>query len=155
MSKILSCWPFDNFQELHSEFYFRKVCIFTISCLDLSKLNHKLAWLGFHCKITWFISKLNTKNVDFIKKQDLLAEKQDLFEKKVRKSHFSEKKVLGCKKTGIANSKIDKNRIYLRRKGDDKNRKKKDFFPPYMDMIWWQSLFRTRTYRRKDFRYRL
>ena len=23
-----------------------------------------------------------------------------------------------------------KNRIYLRKKGDDKNRKKKDFFPP-------------------------
>jgi hypothetical protein len=55
-----------------------------------------------------------------------------LFEKKVRISHFSEKKVLGCKKTGIANSKIDKNRIYLRRKGDDKNRKKKDFFPPLL-----------------------
>ena len=52
----------------------------------------------------------------------------------MRISHFSEKKVLGCKKTGIANSKIDKNRIYLRRKGDDKNRKKKDFFPPvYFD----------------------
>ena len=57
-----------------------------------------------------------------------------MFEKKVRKSHFSEKKVLGCKKRGIANSKIDKNRIYLRRKGDNKNRKKKDFFPPPIGM---------------------
>ena len=34
------------------------------------------------------------------------------------------------KKTGIANLKIHKNRIYRRKKGDDKNRKKKDFFPP-------------------------
>ena len=25
---------------------------------------------------------------------------------------------------------MQKNRIYLRKKGDDKNRKKKDFFPP-------------------------
>ena len=34
------------------------------------------------------------------------------------------------KKTGIANLKIHKNRIYRRKKGDDKNRKKKDFFQP-------------------------
>jgi hypothetical protein len=51
------------------------------------------------------------------------------------RSPFSEKKVLFNKKTGIANSKIHKNRIYgtriyWRKKGDDKNRKKKDFFPP-------------------------
>ena len=33
-------------------------------------------------------------------------------------------------KTGIAKAKKYKNRIYLRKKGDNKNRKKKDFFPP-------------------------
>ena len=33
-------------------------------------------------------------------------------------------------KTGIAKAKKYKNRIYLRKKGDGKNRKKKDFFPP-------------------------
>ena len=48
----------------------------------------------------------------------------------LEKSSFLEKKVLHYKKTEIANSKIYKNRIYLRKKGDDKNRKKKDFFPP-------------------------
>ena len=35
------------------------------------------------------------------------------------------------KKTGIAKAKKYKNRIYLRKKGNNKNRKKKDFFPPY------------------------
>ena len=50
--------------------------------------------------------------------------------KKVRRSPFSEKKVLRNTKTGIANSKIHKNRIYQRKKGDDRNRKKKDFFQP-------------------------
>jgi hypothetical protein len=39
------------------------------------------------------------------KKKDLLAEKQDLFEKNVRKSPFSGKKVLCYKKTGIAKAK--------------------------------------------------
>ena len=34
------------------------------------------------------------------------------------------------KKTGIAKAKKYKNRIYLRKKGNNKNRKKKDFFPP-------------------------
>ena len=58
-----------------------------------------------------------------LKKKDLLAEKQDLF------SLFREK-FLCYKKTGIAKAKKCKNRIYLRKKGDDKNRKKKDFFPP-------------------------
>ena len=48
----------------------------------------------------------------------------------LEKSSFLEKKVLHYKKTEIANSKIYKNRIYLRKKGDDKNRKKKDFFLP-------------------------
>ena len=43
---------------------------------------------------------------------------------------FYKKKVLCYKKTGIAKAKKCKNRIYLRKKGDDKNRKKKDFFPP-------------------------
>ena len=33
-------------------------------------------------------------------------------------------------KKGIAEAKKCKNRIYLRKTGDDKNRKKKDFFPP-------------------------
>jgi hypothetical protein len=70
-----------------------------------------------------------TKNVALIKK-DLLAEKQDLFEKKVRKSPFLGKKVLCYKKTGIAKAKKYKNRIFLRKKGDNKKRKKKDFFPP-------------------------
>jgi hypothetical protein len=51
----------------------------------------------------------------------------------VRRTPFSEKKVLRNKKTGIANSKIHKNRIYQRKKVDDKNRKKKDFFPPAKD----------------------
>ena len=46
------------------------------------------------------------------------------------KSPFSGKKVLSYKKTGIVKAKKYKNRIYLRKKGDDKNRKKKDFFPP-------------------------
>ena len=50
--------------------------------------------------------------------------------KNERKSPFSGKKVLGYKKTGIAKAKMYKNRIYLRKKGDNKNRKKKDFFPP-------------------------
>ena len=49
----------------------------------------------------------------------------------VRKSPFSGKKVLCYKKTGITKAKKYKNRIYLRKKSDDKNRKKKDFFPPY------------------------
>ena len=40
------------------------------------------------------------------------------------------KKGFTYEKTGIANLKIHKNRIYRRKKGDDKNRKKKDFFPP-------------------------
>ena len=43
---------------------------------------------------------------------------------------FQKKKVLCYTKTGIAKAKKCKNRIYLRKKGDDKNRKKKDFFPP-------------------------
>ena len=64
------------------------------------------------------------------KKKDLLAEKQDLFEKNERKSPFSGKKVLGYKKTGIAKAKKYKNRIYLRKKGNNINREKKDFFPP-------------------------
>ena len=34
------------------------------------------------------------------------------------------------KKTGIAKAKKYKNRIYLRKKVNNKNRKKKDFFPP-------------------------
>ena len=57
-------------------------------------------------------------------KKDLLSEKQDLF------SLFRKKKVLCYKKTGIAKAKKCKNMIYLRKKGDGKNRKKKDFFPP-------------------------
>ena len=36
------------------------------------------------------------------------------------------------KKTGIAKAKKYKNRIYLRKKGNNKNRKKKDFFPPHL-----------------------
>jgi hypothetical protein len=48
-----------------------------------------------------------------------------------RKSPFSGKKVLGYKKTGIIKAKKQKNRIYLRKKGNNKNRKKKDFFPPH------------------------
>ena len=74
----------------------------------------------------------------FDKKKDLLADKQDLFEKKsVRKSPFSGKKVLCYKKTGIVKAKKYKNRIYLRKKGDDKNRKKKDFFPPGPPFSQW------------------
>ena len=41
----------------------------------------------------------------------------------------SPKKGFRLQKTGIAKAKKYKNRIYLRKKGDDKNRKKKDFFP--------------------------
>ena len=68
-----------------------------------------------------------------LKKKDLLAEKQDFFEKNEKKSPFSGKKVLGYKKTGIAKAKKYKNRIYLRKKGNNKNREKKDFFPPTTD----------------------
>ena len=35
---------------------------------------------------------------------------------------------------------MQKNRIYLRKKGDNKNRKKKDFFPPDLHMIIWATL---------------
>ena len=51
--------------------------------------------------------------------------------KNERKSPFSGKMVLGYKKTGIAKAKKYKNRIYLRKKGNNKNREKKDFFPPH------------------------
>ena len=61
------------------------------------------------------------------------------------KSPFSEKKVLHNKKTGIANFKKYKNRIYLRKKSDNKNRKKKDFFPSpsfyYIGSIYLEMLF--------------
>ena len=79
-----------------------------------------------------FCLHISHKNAGLIKKKDLIAEKQDLFEKKMRGilSPFSGKKVLGYKKTGIAKAKKYKNRIYLRKKGNDKNREKKDFFPP-------------------------
>ena len=75
---------------------------------------------------------ISHKNAGLIKKKDLIAEKQDLFEKKMRGilSPFSGKKVLGYKKTGIAKAKKYKNRIYLRKKGSNKNIEKKDFFPP-------------------------
>ena len=46
------------------------------------------------------------KNAGFIKKKDLLAEKQDLFEKKMRgKVPSQEKKVLGYKKNRNCKSK--------------------------------------------------
>ena len=70
---------------------------------------------------------LLSMNGSLIKKS---SEKQDLLGKKVNKSPFSEEKVLHHKKTGIANFKKHKNRICLRKKGNNKNRKKKDFFPP-------------------------
>ena len=72
---------------------------------------------------------LLSMNGSLIKKS---SEKQDLLGKKVNKSPFSEEKVLHHKKTGIANFKKHKNRICLRKKGNNKNRKKKDFFPPVM-----------------------
>ena len=71
------------------------------------------------------------KNAGFIKKKDLLAEKQDLFEKKMRgKVPSQEKRFYVTKKTGITKAKKYKNRIYLRKKGSNKNIEKKDFFPP-------------------------
>ena len=78
-------------------------------CLHIS---HKKSWLdkkkGFFCRKTGFVWK-----------------------KMWEKVHSQEKKVLCYKKTGIAKAKKYKNRIYLRKKSDDKNRKKKDFFPPF------------------------
>ena len=59
-----------------------------------------------------------------------------MFRKKVKKSPFLEKKVLRYKKTGIANLKNYKNRIYFRKKGDNKNRKRKDFFPPIIKTVF-------------------
>ena len=56
---------------------------------------------------------------------DLLAEKQDLFKKKCEEKSLLRKK-------GFV---MQKNRIYLRKKGDDKNRKKKDFFPPDINLL--------------------
>ena len=50
--------------------------------------------------------------------------------KNERKSPFSGK-ILGYKKPGILKAKKYKNRIYLRKKGNNINREKKDFFPPY------------------------
>ena len=64
---------------------------------------------------------------DNTKKKVLLSKKQDLI---LKKRTQSEEKVLLNRKTGIANPKKYKNRIYLKKKGDHKNRKKKDFFPP-------------------------
>ena len=47
------------------------------------------------------------------------------------------------KKTGIAKAKKYKNRIYLRKKGNNKNRKKKDFFPPNNTQIILNGLYLT------------
>ena len=76
-------------------------------CLHIS---HKKSWLD--------------------KKRIYLQKNRICLKKNVRKSPFSGKKVLCYKKTGITKAKKYKNRIYLRKKSDDKNRKKKDFFPP-------------------------
>ena len=64
------------------------------------------------------------------KKRIYLQKNRICLKKNERKSSFSGKKVLGYKKTGIAKAKKYKNRIYLRKKGNNKNRKKKDFFQP-------------------------
>ena len=65
------------------------------------------------------------------KKKGFTCRKTGFVWKKVwGKVPSQEKKVLCYKKTGIVKAKKYKNRIYLRKKGDDKNRKKKDFFPP-------------------------
>jgi hypothetical protein len=52
-----------------------------------------------------------------------------LFEKKSEKKSLLRKKGFTLQKTGIANSKKDKNRIYLRKKGGHKKLKKEGFHP--------------------------
>ena len=78
--------------------------------------------IKIHLNVFW-------KSRSLIKKGFKFRKTGFVFEKSDEKSLFK-KKVLRNKKPGIVNSKIDKNRIYWRKKGDDKNRKKKDFFPP-------------------------
>lgn len=66
------------------------------------------------------------------KKRICLQKNRICLKQNVRKSPFSEKKLLCYKKQELQKQKSIKNRIYLRKKGDDKNRKKKDFFQPVL-----------------------
>ena len=71
-------------------------------------------------KIGFVCFHISHKKCWLDKKRIYLQKKRICLKKNERKSPLSGKKVLGHKK----------NRIYLRKTGDNKNRKKKDFFPP-------------------------